>query len=102
VDAEADALIREAEALLAQCRDPGILAALVRRAGAPEEPLADLTERERAVLRLLDTGLSQREIGGTLYVSVNTVKTHTRGIFRKLHASNRREAVDRARARGLL
>jgi LuxR family transcriptional regulator, maltose regulon positive regulatory protein len=50
----------------------------------------------------LATNLSQREIGGALYVSLNTVKTHTRGIFRKLHASNRREAVERARTLGLI
>jgi LuxR family transcriptional regulator, maltose regulon positive regulatory protein len=54
------------------------------------------------VLRLLDSDLSQREIGTALYVSLNTVKTHTRGIFRKLDASNRGEAVTRARALGLL
>jgi LuxR family maltose regulon positive regulatory protein len=61
-----------------------------------------LTDRELAVLHLLDTDLSQREIGAMLYVSLNTVKTHVRGIFRKLDASSRREAVQRARALGLL
>jgi LuxR family transcriptional regulator, maltose regulon positive regulatory protein len=53
-------------------------------------------------LRLLPTGLSQREIGGELYVSLNTVKTHTRGIFRKLGVTTRDEAVQRARQIGLL
>jgi LuxR family maltose regulon positive regulatory protein len=69
----------------------------------PKEGARDeLTDRELAVLRLLDTNLSQREIGATLYVSLNTVKTHVRGIFRKLDASTRREAVQRARELELL
>jgi ATP/maltotriose-dependent transcriptional regulator MalT len=54
------------------------------------------------VLRLLPTPMSQREIGSTLYVSLNTVKSHTRRIFAKLGAANREEAVARARERGLL
>ena len=62
----------------------------------------DLSERELAVLRMLATQLTRREIGAALYVSLNTVKTHTRGIFRKLDASTRAEAVEHARARGLL
>ena len=102
-DEEATELVREARALLADCPDPGTLAAMLPATTAVEGGVAEeLTEREQAVLRLLDTDLSQREIGGALYVSVNTVKTHTRGIFRKLRASNRREAVERARALGLL
>ena len=61
-----------------------------------------LTERELAVLRLLPSGMTQREIGATLFLSENTVKTHTRGIYRKLAASSRDDAVARARAAGLL
>jgi LuxR family maltose regulon positive regulatory protein len=101
---EAQALVREARAVLSACPDPGMLArAAPPRAASPRAAVAEqLTEREHAVLRLLDTNLSQREIGRTLYVSLNTVKTHTRGIFRKLHASNRREAVERAHSLGLL
>jgi LuxR family transcriptional regulator, maltose regulon positive regulatory protein len=55
-----------------------------------------------AVLRLLASQLSQREIGDALYVPLNTVKSHTKSIFRKLGASNRAEAVARASAAGLL
>ena len=62
----------------------------------------ELSERELAVLRLLESKLSQREIAGELYVSFNTVKTHTRTIFRKLGAASRAEAVARARELGLL
>ena len=46
------------------------------------------------MLRLLATDLSQREIGSELYVSFNTVKTHTRTLFRKLSVTSRAEAVD--------
>jgi LuxR family maltose regulon positive regulatory protein len=65
-------------------------------------PFWELSERELAVLRLLAGKLSQREIAGELYVSFNTVKTHTRAIFRKLGAASRAEAVARARELGLL
>jgi LuxR family maltose regulon positive regulatory protein len=62
----------------------------------------ELSERELTVLRLLASKLSQREIAGELYVSFNTLKTHTRAIFRKLGAASRAEAVARARELGLL
>jgi LuxR family maltose regulon positive regulatory protein len=62
----------------------------------------DLTDRELAVLRLLPTKLSLREIGSTLYVSLNTVKSHAKSIYRKLDASSRQEAVERARELGLV
>jgi LuxR family maltose regulon positive regulatory protein len=69
--------------------DPGRVAA-----GALLEPLSD---RERAVLRLLPTLLSNTEIAGELFVSVNTVKTHVKSVYRKLDVRSRREAVARAR-----
>ena len=56
-----------------------------------------LTDRERTVLRYLRGTMSNVEIADMLYVSVNTVKTHVRSIYRKLGASRRREAVRRAR-----
>ncbi|MBO0848187.1 MAG: AAA family ATPase [Pseudonocardia sp.] len=61
-----------------------------------------LTRRERAVLRLLPTFRSLDEIGADLSVSVNTVKTHVRGIYGKLGVTSRRDAVAVARQRGLL
>ena len=63
---------------------------------------ADLSERELAIRRMLATNLTQREIGRELYVSLNTVKSHAKSIFRKLDARTRAEAVERARALGLL
>jgi DNA-binding CsgD family transcriptional regulator len=69
------------------------------RPGWPTEPL---TGQERAVLRMLATSLTLREIGQQLYVSRNTVKSHTRAIYLKLGASSRSEAVRRGRDAGLL
>lgn len=59
--------------------------------------LDPLSDREEAVLRYLPTGMSKAEIASELFVSVNTVKTHTKNIYRKLGASTRTEAVRRAR-----
>ena len=79
-------------------------AALARRELRPTRTAAgdELSERELAVLRLLSTPMSQREIGETLFVSLNTVKSHVKSIFRKLDATSRGEAVERAHERGLV
>ena len=61
-----------------------------------------LTPRELEVLRCLDALMPTEEIARTLYVSVNTVKTHVRAILRKLSADRRYEAVRRARSLGLI
>jgi ATP/maltotriose-dependent transcriptional regulator MalT len=60
-----------------------------------------LTEREVAVLHLLAGTLSLREIGHELYVSANTVKTHTQAIYRKLGVSTRHDAVAQGRRLGI-
>ena len=74
----------------------------VEREEAAPTPREALSGRERAVLRLMPTMLSNSEIAGELFVSVNTVKTHVRSIYRKLGVGSRREAVTRARELGLL
>ena len=61
-----------------------------------------LSPRERAVLRFLPTMMSNQEIAAELFVSVNTVKTHLKAIYRKLDVADRREAVRRARMLELL
>ena len=66
------------------------------------EVLASPSEAELAVLRLLTSELSARDIGGQLFLSANTVHTHTRAIYRKLGVNSRAEAVARATALGLL
>jgi LuxR family transcriptional regulator, maltose regulon positive regulatory protein len=69
-------------------------------AAAP--PLEPLSDSEVRVLRYLPTNLSAREIANELYVSTNTVKTHMHHLYAKLGTHRRGEAVERARALGLL
>jgi LuxR family maltose regulon positive regulatory protein len=54
------------------------------------------------VLRYLPSNLSAPEIAGEMFLSTSTVKTHMRHIYEKLDAHRRTEAVERARALGLL
>lgn len=61
-----------------------------------------LSRREMEVLQGMAGMLPTEEIAATLYVSINTVKTHVRSILRKLSASRRNEAVRRARSLGLI
>jgi len=72
-------------------------------AGAPAAPLREeLSGRELAVLRYLPTMLTSQEIAGELFVTLNTVKSHLKSIYRKLDADGRRDAVRRARELGLV
>lgn len=68
----------------------------------PPALIAQLTERERTVLRYLPSLMTYEEIASDLYVSVNTVKSHAYGVFRKLGVSGRRQAVRSARELRLL
>ena len=61
-----------------------------------------LTDQERAVLRLLATLMSNTEIAGAMHLSVNTIKTHLKALYRKLGVDRRRDAVVRARQLDLL
>jgi LuxR family maltose regulon positive regulatory protein len=63
---------------------------------------SSLTTAELRVLHYLPTNLSLAEIGGRLFVSRYTVKTHCASIYRKLNATSRSEAVETARRFGLL
>jgi len=67
-----------------------------------EHSIEALSDRETALLRLLPGKLNQRELGDVLHVSLNTIKTHNRSIYRKLGVSSRDDAVAVARAAGLL
>ncbi len=74
-------------------------------AGAVDTPTPGsevLSERERQVLRLLGGGLGGPQIAGELFISYNTLRTHTKHIFEKLGVNDRRAAVRAARERGLL
>ena len=69
----------------------------------PRPPVVQpLTDREMAVLKYLPTMLKSSEIAADLFVSVNTVKTHQRSIYRKLGVATRREAVETARSWAML
>ena len=61
-----------------------------------------ITTREMEILELIAAGLSNREIAGKLFVSENTVKTHSGRLFEKLGAKRRTQAVQRARDEGLI
>ncbi|MEO8379962.1 MAG: LuxR C-terminal-related transcriptional regulator [Acidobacteriota bacterium] len=61
-----------------------------------------ITQREHEVLGLIAAGLSNREIAGKLFVSENTVKTHSSRLFDKLGVSRRVQAVQKAREEGLI
>lgn len=76
---------------------------LTARVGrALRAPRVQLTGRELDVLRLLDTGASNREIAKALFVTEATVKTHLVHVFEKLGADSRAKAVAIARESGLL
>ncbi|MDD7942484.1 LuxR C-terminal-related transcriptional regulator [Actinomycetospora lutea] len=88
---------RFAEDLVARLA-PGPLHDLARR----RAQVRPLTERELTALHYLAGPLSNAEIATELYVSVNTVKTHQRSVYRKLGATGRRDAFRIARSLGLL
>lgn len=80
--------------LLAACQ--GQRVSRKSQGGSPQPLLEPLSEREREVLRLLRSELSGPEMARRLLVSLNTLRTHTKSIYRKLGVSNRRAAVNRA------
>ncbi len=70
---------------------------------APSPDIAEpLTTRELEVLRLVAQGQTYDEIAGQLVVSINTIRTHIKAIYRKLDADNRTEAIQIARDRHLI
>ena len=68
----------------------------------PATLAAALTDREQLVLRYLASTLSNAKIASELYLSVNTVKSHQRMVYRKLGVDGRRDAVRRAKELRLL
>ena len=102
---EADRWAARAEAQLRAHRDAGMLRSRVAQLRQAVEQLrmADpLTAAERRVLDLLPTQLSAPQIAARLFVSGNTVKTHTSHLYAKLGVTARTDAVERARELGLL
>ena len=93
------------EALLAPSITRRLIEEFVRRPppgrDTPEQ-LAELTERERDVLRLIAQGRSNKEIAESLYLGEGTIKTHINRIFRKLDLRDRAQAVVIAYEAGLV
>jgi len=84
--------------LLAPVLGPARLPAPLSAVGQPPVLIVEpLTEREREVLVHVSGMLNTAEVAEKMYISVNTVKTHLRNIYRKLAAAHRSEAVRRAR-----
>ncbi len=104
--------LERAQRAIAEFPDPGRLPAIAatvaqelataQASTGPRRLIEQPSPAELAVLRGLAAGLSRRQIGGELYISLNTVKTHTRELYRKLGATSQAEAVARAEALGLL
>jgi ATP/maltotriose-dependent transcriptional regulator MalT len=99
-------LLSQARAAIDASPDPGMLPMLAEEVelllGSGPEPAAyaDLLSRaEVRVLRRLATSMTQREIARDLYLSLNTIKSHVRGIYQKLGVASRSEALEVARQR---
>jgi DNA-binding NarL/FixJ family response regulator len=96
--AEAIAAVHRGEEVIA--RPESASASALSDEGAPTDDVrrwpgqeAGLTERESEVLALITQGKSTRDIGTTLYIGVNSVKTHTQKVFRKIGVTTRTEAA---------
>ena len=111
---EARRAYQEGREAVAGCEDPGSLRERVRRIERSHEFISParsprtngsaeaLSDAELSVLRLLRSELTQREVASELQLSFNTIKTHTRNIYRKLGATARAQAIARARELGLI
>lgn len=108
--AQAEAALRMVDEILRSCPDVGrslelrdeVQARIESSVSVRKEPLEPLSEAELRVLPLLENGSSRAAIAEELFLSVNTVKTHMRSIYRKLGASSREEAVYVARSAELI
>jgi LuxR family maltose regulon positive regulatory protein len=109
---DADATLRSARDALDELSDSGPVPALADQVAQELEAASDRastgellqppTDAELAVLTLLAGDLSIREIGERLFLSQNTIRSHTRALYRKLGVHTRSDAVARATALGLL
>jgi LuxR family transcriptional regulator, maltose regulon positive regulatory protein len=103
-------LFTEARAILEESPEPGIFPELLEsqerklRVRRPREGQlnGELTERELDVLRLLEGELTTQQMAQSLYVAPSTVRSQIKSIYRKLGVSSRGDAVEKARARGLV
>ncbi len=82
-------------------RKPGVVIQARTQELIPPQKF-DLSKREYEVLQLINQGLSNQEIAEKLFVSLNTVKTHTSNLFVKLAVKRRTQAIQRAKEIGLI
>ncbi len=109
---DAEATLGAARLALGELADCGRVATLAgevareleaaRRRAAGGAMLEPPSSAELAVLRLMATDLSTREIGERLFLSANTIRSHTRALYRKLGVHSRTDAIARATVLGLL
>ena len=102
--ADTDDLLRAITAVAAgeAIFGPGLARRVLQALSAPQEPaFTELTRREREVLELIASGMSNQAIAAKLGLSVNTISNHISSIFAKLQVSSRAEAIVRARSAGL-
>jgi ATP/maltotriose-dependent transcriptional regulator MalT len=109
---DAEATLRSARQALGELNDSGPLPALADTVAQELETATDRassgelleppSDAELAVLRLMATDLSIREIGERLFLSQNTIRSHTRALYHKLGVHTRADAIARATALGLL
>ncbi|MFN0016246.1 MAG: response regulator transcription factor [Saprospiraceae bacterium] len=85
-------------------KTPALVSAEPLQGAELEQALAQhrVTQREYEVLLHIAQGLSNQQIADTMFVSLNTVKTHTANLFSKLDAQRRTQLVERARVLGLI
>jgi DNA-binding NarL/FixJ family response regulator len=102
--ADAEDLLRAIAAVAAgeAIFGPGLARRALQALSTPQEPaFAELTRREREVLELIASGMSNQAIAAKLGLSANTISNHISSIFGKLQVSSRAEAIVRARSAGL-
>jgi DNA-binding NarL/FixJ family response regulator len=92
--------VANGEALFGPAIANRLIAFFAAKPDAPPAPFPELTEREREILHLIATGLSNAEIADTLFLSPKTVRNHISSIFSKLQVAGRAQAIVRAREAG--
>lgn len=97
-----DAFDGDVDLMSAYCHHYYVAFKRLNERPAPDEPNLFLTVKERDILSLAAHGKSDAEIAGKLHMSVHTVDSNMRNIFRKLEVNNRTKAVVKALSRGLI
>jgi DNA-binding NarL/FixJ family response regulator len=92
--------VANGEALFGPAIANRLIAFFAAKPDTPPAPFPELTEREREILHLIATGLSNSEIADTLFLSPKTVRNHISSIFSKLQVAGRAQAIVRAREAG--